>query len=466
MTRKIIAVIILMFVLELLIISKNSEAMPLFARKYSADCSMCHTNVPQLNRVGYEFRLAGYRMPEDIGKDEKTFKLENFFTARIQNRLQVKDHNDDRAEKLNASKEATQGLQLNYTHGGLEFYEATLYPLTGAWGKNFGSLVELSMSSGDIFEVENAFVRGVCGNENGWLQAKIGVMHPWEGIGASDRPIANTRPLFQKAPSTGSIFYLWNLDESGFELGYNLAKIGTSIAARIGNGIIYNKDVPVTQPSQADPRQGGHLVPESDPLTNAKDANLYAGLNSPSYQIFINQFINDESAISLYVYQGQVKMPVNITKKRVAMLLQDDPTNKFADVTSSYTRIAGYANYYVVPNKINVLAGVEYGTDSFDDSSIASLLKIGDSLGYFGEIDYHVSDKLGFEAQYSFYDPSNQIDNNSIQQILVAVNYRVNDYFQVITDYIYKNTQSTTAGGSQGGNIVDNTLLANFILIF
>jgi mono/diheme cytochrome c family protein len=43
-------------------------AEPSFAYKYKADCTLCHTAYPRLNRVGYEFRRLGYRFPSEVGK--------------------------------------------------------------------------------------------------------------------------------------------------------------------------------------------------------------------------------------------------------------------------------------------------------------------------------------------------------------------------------------------------------------
>src|SRR3569832_1602542 len=124
-----------------------ASAMPNFARKYEKSCNLCHTQVPKPNRTGFEFRLSGYRMPDEIGQKDK-FDLGELFAARIQAQELAKSHDDVNSAKNTSSNQ-------------LEFYEATLYPLTGSWGGNFGSLVELSMASGESFEIENAYVRGV-----------------------------------------------------------------------------------------------------------------------------------------------------------------------------------------------------------------------------------------------------------------------------------------------------------------
>ena len=73
------------------------------------------------------------------------------------------------------------------TINALTFQEFTLYPLTGAWGKYFGSLSELSTSPEDVVEIENAYVRFVYGKADKFFTARVGIFHPWEGFGASDR---------------------------------------------------------------------------------------------------------------------------------------------------------------------------------------------------------------------------------------------------------------------------------------
>ena len=44
--------------------------IPAFARKLNVSCNHCHTTIPRLNRTGYRFRAAGFRLPEDIGTAE------------------------------------------------------------------------------------------------------------------------------------------------------------------------------------------------------------------------------------------------------------------------------------------------------------------------------------------------------------------------------------------------------------
>lgn len=43
-----------------------ARAEPSWARKYKAECTLCHTVYPRLNRTGYEFKRLGYRLPREV----------------------------------------------------------------------------------------------------------------------------------------------------------------------------------------------------------------------------------------------------------------------------------------------------------------------------------------------------------------------------------------------------------------
>ena len=44
----------------------STQAMPAWSRKYKAECSLCHTTYPRLNRTGYEFKRLGYRFKWEV----------------------------------------------------------------------------------------------------------------------------------------------------------------------------------------------------------------------------------------------------------------------------------------------------------------------------------------------------------------------------------------------------------------
>ncbi len=435
MFKKIIIVSSLLFIAWVLFPPTNGNAMPNFAREYGADCTMCHTNIPKLNRTGYEFRLAGYRLPSEIGKEEKPFNLGDFFAARFQDQFRYAVSKPAVGEKSTTNQ--------------LEFLEFTMYPLTGSWGRNFASIGELSMAPDDVFEFENAYVRGAYGNDAGWFQAKVGIMHPWEGFGASDRPIGTVRPLFQRQKTAASPFVLWNLDESAVEVGYHIGASGTSIAGRLSNGIMWKGD----QSGNAEPAQGGAL-------SKTENGNTL-GVDRKNYQFFLNQFFARESAVTLYYYRGVIPF-VDTSLDTIS-----------GNTLETFTRYAAYANFWVVPSKVNLLAGYAMGKDSPDDGTLVATgvtedgtvrtfnaANAGKSKGAFGEVDFHASPKVAFAGRYDTFDPSDKTGRDKLTAETVSANWYIVSGLQLIADYQHKDTEKTA------GKTKDDLYQARMIFIW
>ena len=53
------------------LLPRDAAAVPVFARKYGFNCTMCHSAYPRLNDFGARFRAGGYRLP-GLGNAEKT----------------------------------------------------------------------------------------------------------------------------------------------------------------------------------------------------------------------------------------------------------------------------------------------------------------------------------------------------------------------------------------------------------
>src|SRR5437016_12917001 len=57
---------------------RESQTLPLFARKYKMECVQCHSAFPRLNKFGMEFRQRGYRLEGAEGTspwEEDSFPL-------------------------------------------------------------------------------------------------------------------------------------------------------------------------------------------------------------------------------------------------------------------------------------------------------------------------------------------------------------------------------------------------------
>ncbi len=49
--------------IALILVAENASAIPAFARKYQANCALCHTSEPRLTVFGQQFKENGYQMP-------------------------------------------------------------------------------------------------------------------------------------------------------------------------------------------------------------------------------------------------------------------------------------------------------------------------------------------------------------------------------------------------------------------
>ena len=59
----------MMFLLFLILSSPHeAKSEPSWARKYNAECTLCHTIYPRLNRAGYVFKRLGYRFPSELAE--------------------------------------------------------------------------------------------------------------------------------------------------------------------------------------------------------------------------------------------------------------------------------------------------------------------------------------------------------------------------------------------------------------
>ncbi len=376
---------------------RNATAMPMFSRKLGVPCSTCHTMIPRLNETGYKFRAAGFRMPENIGKpEEKKFELGDYVSGRLQARYD--------ASRTKTGAASTSSNQL-------AFHEVTLYPATGAWGKYFSSLFEMSFVPEEPVELENAYLRFNRGTERGFFQTRVGIFHPFEGFGASDRPAAISRPFFQTKAANfnqNTFFTPWNFDEAGAEVGYDYGRF--SMRATLFNGLLLKDDNGTLKAFAA---QGGPL---------SKTSNLPSH-STPDFQLFGNVILNPEGgALSGYFYRGNIALPINGV----------DATGGF--FRNNYYRLAVYGSYPVV-SKLLVLGGFQYGQDTLLDTTKFT------SRGFFAEADFPLHEYATPGIRYDWFDPAANKSNNEIWGLTTFVNIPLQNGLQFIAEYQHQNTK-------------------------
>jgi hypothetical protein len=454
--------------LAVIVGGSNAYAMPMFSRKLGVPCETCHSTIPRLNETGYKFRAAGFRFPEQIGKaDEKKFELGDFFAARVQARYDTQLTNQPNGAAVANVIGGVPGSRTRTNT--FSYMETTLYPLTGSWGKYFGSLSELSFSPEDFFEVENAYVRFAKGNTDGFFTARAGIFHPWEGFGASDRPFSNGRPLFQTSPiSAGGravpfVFQPWGLDEVGVEVGGEFKKLSVRAAILGGTFMRWSSEANafLPFPAQTGPWKGANQAVAA----LGKPFNSIAH-NTPDFSAIATYLLHpDGGGISLLYYRGNIATPTACTDG--TKISKTDESGLVCGVTAAsssspfgtvgntdfdfssatafrnnFDRYAVYASY-PIGKRFLPMAGFQYGRDTAPVNPltfpIGGLLKF-DSKGAFVEGAYTINQYATAGLRYDWFRPRYPA-LNSQWAITPYVNIPLQNGLQFIAEYQHRDFQ-------------------------
>ncbi len=457
----------------------TAYAMPMFARKLGVPCETCHTTIPRLNETGYKFRAAGFRLPEQIGKpDEKKFDLGDIFSARGQARYDTQVTNQPNGAAVANLVSGAPGPRT--TTNALSFQEFTLYPLTGAWGKYFSSMSELSFSPEDFIEVENAYVRFNYGNADKFFSARAGIFHPWEGFGASDRPFSNARTLFQTSPiSAGGravpyVFQPWGLDEAGLEVGGDIKKLSLRAAVLGGTFMRWDSEANafLPFPAQTGPWKGANQAVAA----LGKPFNSIAH-STPDFSANATYLLHpDGGAITVVYYRGNIATPTactdgtligqtNTTTGEVCGVTASTTASPFGTVgntdfdfssstafRNNFDRFAAYASY-PIGKRFLPMAGFHYGRDTNPNGTKF------DSKGAFAEGAYTINQYVTAGVRYDWFHP-NTTKLNSQWAITPYVNIPLQNGIQFIAEYQHRDFELSAVNHRQ-----NDTIQIRFIFI-
>ena len=349
----------------------SAWSVPMFARMYSYNCTMCHyPGYGQLNKFGYNFRAAGYRIPADIGKDMNGGKYDftNYITARFSAGGSVKT-------TVLASGAATPDNG-SFTLGGASLY------VGGGISKNFFGYSEIGLGNGTgIFsgtaptfaDLKMGFVTGT---ENEFFTARIGKFGA-DGFGASDRgPVGNSTIAGTVRP-TGT----------GLELGYTHED--TRVTLGFFNGI-QNPQLTGLVNTAGSGGSSGKPVTTSSLQAPASDSN-----NAKDLQLFVNQFIGDDGlAVNAVFYNGY--------NASVGATAAAGGTN---DVSGQEYFNAGFFVSSPIVKKLDIKVGVQVGQTNTGVFTAAG--PVGPTSGGFsGEVDYEMDDitPIAFRVDYTTSD--------------------------------------------------------------
>ncbi len=186
---------------------RTSEAIPAWARKYEANCSLCHyPSPPRLNSLGHRFRRAGYRMSGEMNAHQEIAKVGNFLAVRARARYNYVNPEVGRTDNE---------FQLN---------DVTIF-YSGALSTHFSVFTETEVEgeTGEVGLLGQA--SGIWGEWDNFASFRVGQMHTLTraGFGGLDRPTGISGPLVLSArltQSAGGIPFRLSEDQRGLELTY------------------------------------------------------------------------------------------------------------------------------------------------------------------------------------------------------------------------------------------------------
>lgn len=195
-----------------------SSAIPAFARKYNADCTLCHhPAIPRLNRTGLRYRWGGYRMPNEFGKKQDMSKVGNFLALRARGRF------------LYENPEAGK------TKSEIQWHDTTIF-YAGALTENISAFNEIEVEHDEVGLV--AQLQGIWGSPGRFISVRFGQFHSLKGVGLGsfDRPTGISVPLmFGQQLTTSPVPYKLSSHAKGIELAQ---VVGNSrFIAQVLNGV-------------------------------------------------------------------------------------------------------------------------------------------------------------------------------------------------------------------------------------
>ncbi len=287
----------------------HARVIPAWARKYNMNCSGCHyPTVPRLNASGLAFKWAGYRKPDEIGKNAEVKKIEDYLSARLIVH-QIYTKTDKSAADTNA----------------IVIPSASLFA-GGAIGTNYGAFVEFERTPDGAVDLIGQ-IGGVWGKEDGFGGVRVGQGHLLIGgaVAGFDRPTGILSPLALDESTAPGIPFRLAGDQVGVEAfyvfgGMNRTSVGmvnglAGGAAGMGVGAsTTSRDWVVTNQLMLDDLGASLGAIGYFGSIRGLDADQ-ADLNSRYFRLALtaNKFVGPFEGQAGYVYSDNTRLPLGAT---------------------------------------------------------------------------------------------------------------------------------------------------------
>ncbi|MBI3651712.1 MAG: hypothetical protein HY231_11900 [Acidobacteria bacterium] len=429
--------------------STRVQGIPMFARRYGVPCSTCHTSPPRLNETGYQFRAAGFRMPEEIGKNsDRKNRLTDHLGFRLQPRYDA---------RRSATATAVATVQQ------VKLFAAEGYLWYGPVSKYFSSNLKITMwpeasNETELKERLEGTIRFTYGKNTHFIDLRAGVPHPYEGFGGSETYVASdTRPFIQELRTAhfnqDTFFTPLGFHQQGVSLGYHYKR--TTISGQLLGGLRLKADA------------AGHLEPfgRKEPFSKALGASRKGG---PDFQLYVNQTLAHEGGnLSLYYYKGRSYLPrLDLATSSCAPLATcasadastttwpvrlahrlplaasvfpalattsaaSDPPIDLASLPffkNDFYRLGFYAGYPV--KRARLLYGIQRGRDTIGAGGQFT------SLGQFAEaMIMAINDISAVGLRYDWFDPARNLNHNDMKGVTAYVNLWLHHELRITPEY-------------------------------
>jgi hypothetical protein len=382
----------------------------------------CHSVVPRLNYVGNKFRAAGFRMPWEIGKDQddSTLKLENYtaFRAELNAPLQVQV---DRA---------VQNTTTNLTTSAEEI---AVHPITGSFGKYWGSGFELDASTSGTVNLSQAFLTSTVGSANSFGSAQIGVTKNLPVYSILQPPDGVSAPLVLSTsasnPALDTTFNWLDPRAAGLTLSYWLED--THLSASVRDRLL-KKD------SGLDSQDGINRM--GDVLLSATQYLDHTG---------------GGSALSIFYYKGLSRVPTKLGGSTL--------------YGNSFNHLGIAANKYL-SERYNVFAGGGWNADQGFNVNTGTPDQTLHSFGTFAGLEEFWSPTLMAGIRFDQFRTDVDTQDSNLLGAAIYFSTRVTESIILSAEYQYQYNEKSTSipvGVNAGlGSVDQHTLLAHAMVIF
>lgn len=393
--------------LFLFITDTTSHALPAFARREGASCTLCHVNgsAPRLTEFGYMYRRAGFRNPWDIGKIEKDNEA-----ARITNHMSAQVV----FQYLYGTNKEPGGSS-EVVNNNFDIPTVSIFPVVGAFNGNFAVWSAIDAASAPSKEgvtLADADLRYITGNQNLFFNFRGGLIG-YQGYGLADRgllgggdiPLINSTSPFYNQDALFTPF--GDSNQIGVEIGINYQKSHLTIG--VYNGF------------------DGTTLNEGTPELNPATYNSSTKRNK-DIKVQLDQFIGAHLETTLVYYNGAA---TNL-----------DPSNTLP-WRNNFDAWRLYLAYAAIPAVLDLNAAFGYDTYHWVNSGSTEVEGTGFKKGTSLEALYYGIPKLTLEARWDYVSYNQGADVKGFQ-FLIDIPRENNIFIIGINDLNSDITETTT----------------------